>query len=466
MNLLEIAHKNGRSYKRAGNLHGGEFHGPCPVCGGTDRFHIWPHQGEHGTFWCRGCSLGGDAIEYLMKIENLSFPQACKEIGKELPESEDYQKPKIRSSVPSQQDYEPRSCSGPEEQWVEHATKLIDWAHSQLLENEQQIAWLADRGIAIDTIVKLRLGWNPGEKGKDLYRSREAWGLETVIKEDGKKKKLWLPIGLTIPYIVDGTVQRVRIRRPEGEPRYYVLPGSSMAPMILGIQSKAFVIVESELDAILLHQLAGDLTGIISQGNASARPDTSSASRLAESLAILIALDSDQAGMKETLWWKKQYPQAERWPVPTGKDPGEAFKAGIDLRQWIKAGLPPVLTMPEPPVKSQKHAASQDNTGQTASITSPETEQDATVHTITAKDGRTVHITDDRSAYAELAAAGKIVFDSKEIAFVKLSGADQDQAARFLDIKQIFPGTRIESVGPDVTAPQQRKNRYHGKCQR
>lgn len=32
---------------------------------------------------------------------------------------------------------------------------------------------------------EFRLGWNPGEAGKDLYRQRESWGLETVLKENG-----------------------------------------------------------------------------------------------------------------------------------------------------------------------------------------------------------------------------------------------------------------------------------------
>jgi phage/plasmid primase-like uncharacterized protein len=43
---------------------GGEYHSPCPVCGGNDRFHVWPNQdggetaqraGVPGTWWCRAC---------------------------------------------------------------------------------------------------------------------------------------------------------------------------------------------------------------------------------------------------------------------------------------------------------------------------------------------------------------------------------------------------------------------------
>ena len=43
---------------------------------------------------------------------------------------------------------------------------------------------------------------------------------------------------------------------------------------------------------------------------------------------ILVALDfgdGDLAGAKGWPWWQGQFSQARRWPVPAGKDPGEAF---------------------------------------------------------------------------------------------------------------------------------------------
>lgn len=41
-----IESKFGVHLKQVGN---GEWAGPCPWCGGTDRFHIW----QEGNFWCR-----------------------------------------------------------------------------------------------------------------------------------------------------------------------------------------------------------------------------------------------------------------------------------------------------------------------------------------------------------------------------------------------------------------------------
>ena len=58
-----------------------------------------------------------------------------------------------------------------------------------------------------------------------------------------------------------------------------------------------------------------------------------------------------------------------------------------------------------------------------------------------------------------------MVFDSAEIALVKQSGADQEQAASFLNIKQVFPGVKLTQVGPyqepEDTARPERRGKYY-----
>jgi len=49
---------------RVANTSGGEWAGPCPVCGGNDRFRVWPYEGKNGRYWCRKCGQYGDAIQY------------------------------------------------------------------------------------------------------------------------------------------------------------------------------------------------------------------------------------------------------------------------------------------------------------------------------------------------------------------------------------------------------------------
>lgn len=42
------------------NRAGTEYAGPCPACGGHDRFRVWP--GPPGRFWCRQCTWSGDVV--------------------------------------------------------------------------------------------------------------------------------------------------------------------------------------------------------------------------------------------------------------------------------------------------------------------------------------------------------------------------------------------------------------------
>ncbi|MFA5056848.1 MAG: toprim domain-containing protein, partial [Opitutaceae bacterium] len=139
----------------------------------------------------------------------------------------------------------------------------------------------------------------------------------------------------------DGRIRRIRIRRwADREPRYYVLPGSAMACMAHGLPARVAVVVESELDAIMLAGIAADLAAVVALGSATAKPGPELHHALAECALVLVALDSDRAGADAMRWWREHLPRSRRWPVPVGKDPGEAHAAGVDVRAWVEAGLP------------------------------------------------------------------------------------------------------------------------------
>jgi len=64
--------------KRVSSSGGGEYAGPCPFCGGTDRFRCWPTKGRA---WCRQCGWKGDAIQLLRDRDGLSFFEARRQLG-------------------------------------------------------------------------------------------------------------------------------------------------------------------------------------------------------------------------------------------------------------------------------------------------------------------------------------------------------------------------------------------------
>ncbi len=79
--LLDAAVKCGASLKRAG---GGENVGPCPGCGGTDRFGV---NVKKGKWVCRGAAGGGDTIGLVQHCTGMDFKQACEFLTGETPPS-------------------------------------------------------------------------------------------------------------------------------------------------------------------------------------------------------------------------------------------------------------------------------------------------------------------------------------------------------------------------------------------
>jgi len=54
----------------------------CPFHGEkTPSFSVNPAQ---GTYHCFGCGEGGNAISFVMKYDNLSFPEACRKLAEKM----------------------------------------------------------------------------------------------------------------------------------------------------------------------------------------------------------------------------------------------------------------------------------------------------------------------------------------------------------------------------------------------
>lgn len=364
MNVLDLVRQDvgdSNVRKQARGKRGVEWASPCPMCGGTDRFVVFPDQGENGTYFCRLENIGGDMLQYLREVRGLSWKEAC-----ELAEHTPIMGYKPLGKQNKRENAQPsfRAHADPAELWQEKARSFVSTAHHHLMAYPSMLDYLAGRGIPLEAVKRCRLGYNPQHE----YRPRTSWGLDEIIGDNGKTKRLWLPKGIVIPYWRDGKLQRIKIRQDndhEFGPRYYMVTGSSSAPMCLNPDARAFVVVEAELDAIACWAAVPDSVGALGMGTLGGKPDEWLHGLLSNSLCILNALDVErippkgdtpeaiaEAERKELMqakqrdWWQITYPHAERWPVPAGKDPGEAFAEGVDLKTWIIAGLPPALTLP------------------------------------------------------------------------------------------------------------------------
>ena len=344
MNLVDLIINDGFQVKKKAMTQGGEWAGPCPWCGGRDRFLVWPLEGDHGRYWCRSCGQKGDAIQWMRDRHGMGYLDACAAL-EIAPRQDRFSLPRGRAH---RETWTPEKTSPPGPVWAERAEDFVSRSEAMMGIYKPAVEYLQGRGLNLETIRAARLGWN----SRDQWQAREAWGLLAEIKENGKPKKLWLPAGIVIPVMKGGVAVRVKVRRsnqdveqdrkrtPDRDPlRYYALPGSKPDFMALG-HGDAVVVVESALDALLVHQEAGDLVSCMAVDSAQAKPDAQAAARLQAAPVVLVALDSDQAGAKAAwTWWTAHVPNARRWPPVGGKDQGEMFQAGKDIRTWVQAGM-------------------------------------------------------------------------------------------------------------------------------
>ena len=129
---------------------GQEWVGPCPRCGGRDRFSINPRR---GVFNCRGCGVGGDFIEMVMHIDGCGFNAACKALtGRDRPAKGE--KPK----APAQHQKDDRPVVAPEPapapKTVSCAPRLslnhhAVWNEGQPIEGTHAAAYLEARGLNV-----------------------------------------------------------------------------------------------------------------------------------------------------------------------------------------------------------------------------------------------------------------------------------------------------------------------------
>jgi DNA primase len=134
--------------------------GPCPKCGGTDRFWV---KSDH--FACRQCNPnGGDAIAFFMWKDGVDFKSAVATI--------------TNAPAPTVQPTK-RTPKRPEAQpaeWQQRAMARVNEAHRRLLDDDDQQAqagraYLLGRGLDPYTWKAFKLGFTPsaslpGTEGK------------------------------------------------------------------------------------------------------------------------------------------------------------------------------------------------------------------------------------------------------------------------------------------------------------
>ncbi len=335
--------------KRVARTKGGEWHGPCPFCGGTDRFIVWPdHPSGRGRFTCRQCEVSGDAITYIRERDGIGFREACALLGVDT-----------GTYTPvERQPYVPESCEPPCQTWQNRMHECIEASFARLYgKNDKPLAYLHKRGLNDTTISHFVLGYN----------DRDQW-IPAVELGIDRESPIYLPRGIVIPVYISNLLWKVAIRRPTQPGDTYKYHTVASRNDDDGIPSnplynadsiqygKPAILVEGYFDAMAIHQAARDHVSPVASGTSGGRM-MRWIHQLARAKPLLLSYDRDEPGTKAMAYWRHAFPNCTTWRTPYA-DPAQLLKDGGDVRGWVQAGLryalrepaqpSPVQTPPEP----------------------------------------------------------------------------------------------------------------------
>ena len=149
-----------------------ELAGPCPNCGGTNRFNV---NLRSGLFLCRQCDVrGGDAIALVMQVMSLSFPDALTWICGAAPADE---VERARREARARADRGKRDAESDRHRAAAIAAARRIWAQGRPATGTPVQYYLERRGLSRRWLPMLpgALRYHPGLKYMEHSAARKEW---------------------------------------------------------------------------------------------------------------------------------------------------------------------------------------------------------------------------------------------------------------------------------------------------
>ena len=278
---------------------GGNLFGLCPFHGEkTASFSVAP---EKGIYYCFGCHKGGGAINFMMEIEGLSYPDAVRNLaqraGMQVPEDEQYQS-RYRAQ---------------ERLWalMKEAGRFF---HQQLYApgGAQCLAYVQKRGLSKNIVTQFGIGYAPDSWNalvdamkKKGYTDKELKDADLVGEKNGRiydrfRNRLMFPI-IDVRGNVIGFGGRVL---DDSKPKYLNTSETlifnkrkNLFGMNLAKKTKFpyIILVEGNIDVVTLHQYGFD-NAVASLGTSLTDEHATLLSRYTEQ--VVLTYDSDEAGQR------------------------------------------------------------------------------------------------------------------------------------------------------------------------
>ena len=302
--LTELTERNDivdvvSGYVRLGKKSGSNMFGLCPFHSEkTPSFSVSP---DKQIYHCFGCGKGGGVINFIMEIENLSFPEAveflAKRAGMPMPEEENDRESRKRSRMLA----------------LNRDAARFFYAQLSTAQGGAARDYMARRRIGPATAKNFGIGFAPDtwdslekamrEKGYTDFEMFDA-GLVRKGKKGGYydtfRNRLMFPV-IDVRGNVIGFSGRIL---GDGEPKYMNSPETlvfnksrNLFALNLAKKSKSGYIILSEgnIDVVSLHQ-AGFDSAVASLGTSLTPEQARLISRYTNQ--VIIAYDNDGAGIK------------------------------------------------------------------------------------------------------------------------------------------------------------------------
>ncbi len=289
---------------------GANMFGLCPFHGEkTASFSVAP---DKGIYYCFGCHKGGGAINFMMEIEGLTYPDAvrslAKRAGMDVPEDEQYQ------SRYRQQ----------ERLWALNK-EAARFFHSQLYApvGAQGLQYVQKRGLSKGILTQFGVGYAPDSWNalvdamrKKGYTDQELRDADLVGEKNGRiydrfRNRVMFPI-IDVRGNVIGFGGRVL---DNSTPKYLNTSETiifnkrkNLFGLNLAKKSKQgfLILVEGNIDVITLHQYGFDCA-VASLGTSLTEEHAALLSRYTEQ--VVLTYDSDEAGQRAA---KRAIPMLEK----------------------------------------------------------------------------------------------------------------------------------------------------------
>ena len=336
---------------------GANLIGLCPFHNEkTGSFTVSPSK---GIYKCFGCGVSGNAVGFVMEIEQCSYVEALKQLGK-----------KYHIDVPE------REMTAEEQQRQDDRESMFvvndfanKWFQSQLWDTPEGqaigLSYFRERGLRDDIIRKYQLGYSP-ERGNPLAQALKAKGfqeqfitnnVDTKIgvgvvgkSEDGRlydrfRDRVIFPI-FTVsgkPVAFAGRI----LKKKENVGKYVNSPDSiiySKTNELYGLfQAKQAIaradmcyLVEGQMDVISMHQ-SGIENVVASGGTALTKPQIWLIKRFTSNITVLY--DGDAAGIHAALRGIDMFLEAgfnvKVVLLPDGEDP-DSYAQSHDSTEFIR----------------------------------------------------------------------------------------------------------------------------------